>query len=60
MADQSYLKLRANDERAAALRAQDPRARDIHLELAARYENLFKDEVIHELFGRPPSYERRG
>lgn len=35
--DRDYLNRRASEEREAAERASDPKAKDLHLELAARY-----------------------
>jgi hypothetical protein len=37
---QSYFMRRAAQERSAATRAADPKARDAHLELAQRYQEL--------------------
>lgn len=38
--DTAYLRRRALDERVAAIKAPHPRAREAHLELADRYEDL--------------------
>lgn len=39
-ADTTYFRRRASDERAAAMKAAHLGARDAHLELAGRYEDL--------------------
>jgi hypothetical protein len=38
--DTAYFRRRASDERAAAMKAPHPRARETHLELAGRYDDL--------------------
>ncbi len=38
-----YLSRRAREEQAAAKRARDPKVRDLHLELAARYRQAASD-----------------
>lgn len=38
--DCSYCRRRAAEERALALEAGDPRVRQVHLDMAARYEDL--------------------
>ena len=38
--DAVYFGRRAKEERAAAMKATDPRAREAHLELAGRYDEL--------------------
>lgn len=38
--DASYFRRRAAEERAIALDAHDPRVRQVHVDMAARYEDL--------------------
>ena len=38
--DTAYFRRRAADERAAAMKAAHPKARDAHLEFASRYDDL--------------------
>lgn len=51
-ADKAYFENRASEERVAASRATHPRARQSHLELAARYEDLARPAMtdLNELF----------
>jgi hypothetical protein len=48
--DVNYFMRRAAEERAAASSASDPQARLIHLDLAARYEDLSNGITRHEEF----------
>ena len=49
MSDAAYFSRRANEERVAAMKAADPRARKVHLEMAARYDELACAIESHEL-----------
>ena len=40
--DIAYFRRRASDERSAALQARDPRAREAHVQMAERYEDLVR------------------
>ena len=44
--DLSYLRRRASEERTAALRARDPQVRQVHTELAERYEERVRALAI--------------
>jgi hypothetical protein len=46
--DTEYFRRRASDERTAALQARDARARDAHLEMADRYEDLVRGIASHD------------
>lgn len=46
--DLSYFQRRASQEKAAALRATHPRARQAHLEMAKRYEGLIRGLARNE------------
>lgn len=48
--DIEYFRQRAAEERTAALQARDLRARDLHIELAERYEDLVCAIVGHDQF----------
>lgn len=45
--DTEYFRRRASEERTAALQARDSRARDAHLEMADRYEDLVRGITGH-------------
>lgn len=45
--DLSYYRRRASEERTAALQARDPRVRQVHVELAERYEQRVRDMTAH-------------
>jgi hypothetical protein len=45
--DLSYFRRRASEERTAALQARHPKARQAHLELAARYEERVREMTAH-------------
>lgn len=53
--DASYCRRRAAEERAIALEAFDPRVRQVHLDMAARYDDLgraisaFEHHLDHKL-----------
>lgn len=40
MGDATYFRRRASDEREAAMKAEHPKARQAHLDLAHRYDDL--------------------
>jgi hypothetical protein len=46
--DVSYFRLRASEERTAALRARGSKARQSHLALAERYEDLVRAIAARE------------
>jgi len=46
----AYFRLRASEERTAALQARDPSARDAHRERAERYEDLVHAITAHEQY----------
>jgi hypothetical protein len=46
--DAAYLNRRASEERAAAMRARHPNARQSHLELAVRYQEMADAIVARE------------
>jgi hypothetical protein len=46
--DTSYFARRAAQERQAALKARHPGARQAHLDIAARYDDLIAALVAHE------------
>jgi hypothetical protein len=46
--DAAYLNRRASEERAAAMRATHPNARQSHLELAGRYQEMADAIVARE------------
>jgi hypothetical protein len=48
--DVSYFRRRASEERSAALRARDPQAQQIHLDMAERYEDLVRGIISREQF----------
>jgi tRNA (Thr-GGU) A37 N-methylase len=48
--DTGYFRRRASEERTAALQARDTRARNAHIELAERYEDLIRGIAGHERF----------
>jgi hypothetical protein len=48
--DVAYLLRRASEERAAAMRARHPNARQSHLELAARYQEMADAIIAREQF----------
>jgi hypothetical protein len=48
--DVAYLIRRASEERAAAMRARHPNARQSHLELAARYQEMADAIIAREQF----------
>jgi hypothetical protein len=48
--DVGYLLRRASEERAAAMRARHPNARQSHLELAARYQEMADAIIAREQF----------
>jgi hypothetical protein len=45
--DTEYFRRRASEARTAALQARDSRARDAHLEMADRYEDLVRGIASH-------------
>jgi hypothetical protein len=49
--DQSYFSRRGSEERKAAERAVDPRARQAHLDLADRYDELAAAIGSHQSAG---------
>ena len=49
--DTSYFRRRASEERTAALHSRDPRARQAHLDLAGRYEDLVRAIYAEEHSG---------
>lgn len=49
VSDRVYYERRAADERAAAMKAAHPRARQVHLEMAAAYEQRLRDLAEQEL-----------
>jgi hypothetical protein len=48
--DVSYFRRRASEERAAALEARHPDARQAHLDMAERYEDLVRGIVGRDQF----------
>jgi hypothetical protein len=46
--DLAYLRRRASDERSAVLQARDSAARQAHLEMAERYEDLVRAIAVGE------------
>lgn len=46
--DAAYFSRRANEERVAAMRAAHPRARQSHVEMAERYDELAGAIASHE------------
>ena len=46
--DSAYFAERAKQERAAAMRASSRQAREAHLEMAKRYDQLADSRVAHE------------
>jgi hypothetical protein len=47
MNDYSYFLKRASDERTAAMYARDPRVRQVHLDMAERYEERVREMTVH-------------
>jgi hypothetical protein len=47
MNDYSYFLKRASDERTAAMYARDPRVRQVHLDMAQRYEERVREMTVH-------------
>lgn len=47
-ADVAYFRRRASEEKTAALQARHPSARQSHLELAERYEDLVRGISAHQ------------
>jgi two-component sensor histidine kinase len=45
--DLSYYRVRASEERTAALNARDPRVRRVHVDMAERYENRVRGMAAH-------------
>ena len=43
----SYFLKRASDERTAAMYARDPRVRQVHLDMAERYEERVREMTVH-------------
>lgn len=55
-ADFEYFSRRAHEEREAAMRAAHPSAREAHLEMAARYDDLAKAlDAHHRQLGLAPT-----
>lgn len=48
--DLAYFRRRASDERSAALQARDAAAREAHVQLAERYEDLVRAIAEREQF----------
>jgi hypothetical protein len=46
--DSAYFSRRASEERRAAMQCVDPRAREAHLALVERYQNLADEISTHE------------
>ena len=47
MNDYSYFLKRASDERTAAMYARDPRVRQVHLDMAERYDERVREMTVH-------------
>ena len=47
MNDYSYFLKRASDERTAAMYARDPLVRQVHLDMAERYEERVREMTVH-------------
>jgi len=45
--DLSYFRRRASEERTAALQARHPHVRQVHLDMAARYEERVRAMAVH-------------
>ena len=51
-ADVVYFRRRALEERTSALASKDPRVREVHLELAHRYEGAIRDTLTRRRIQR--------